>query len=252
MASTEPAGPGEQPDSTAPRLVVVLARDGGESRVCRVDAPDRVLRIWALLNNASEELRQVDLPAGAVEQLERQLGAFTAELERSVSPDLGRELHELFPPREASAATARELRIEYAGLLGWAGSLVIGILSQVQAAAARAAQPVLASGPRGQGYSPAAPGEPVAAHRFRGASSGSGPVHHGRAEPVHAGIRRPCSRRAGPGWFGHSAGPPKGAADDGRSRLVPSRSRSRFAVRHPAEPVTPGHLGRQRGGKHAG
>ena len=163
MASTEPAGPGEQPDSTAPRLVVVLARDGGESRVCRVDAPDRVLRIWALLNNASEELRQVDLPAGAAERLERQLGAFTAELERSVSPALGRELHELFPPREASAATARELRIEYAGLLGWAGSLVIGILSQVQAAAARAAHPVLASGPRGQGYSPAAPGEPVAA-----------------------------------------------------------------------------------------
>jgi len=165
MASTEPAGPGEQPDSTAPRLVVVLARDGGESRVCRVDAPDRVLRIWALLNNASEELRQVDLPVGAAERLERQLGAFTAELERSVSPALGRELHELFPPLEASAATARELRIEYAGLLGWAGSLVIGILSQVQAAAARAAHPVLASGPRGQGYSPAAPGEPVAAIR---------------------------------------------------------------------------------------
>ncbi len=60
------------------------------------------------------------------------------------------------------AATARELRIEYAGLLGWAGSLVIGILSQLQAAA-RAARPVLASGPRGQGSSPAAPGEPVAA-----------------------------------------------------------------------------------------
>ena len=168
MASTEPAGPGGQPDSTAPRLVVVLARDGGESRVCRVDAPDRVLRIWALLYNASEELRQVDLPAGAAERLERQLGAFTAELERSVSPALGRELHELFPPLEASAATAREVRIEYAGLLGWAGSLVIGILSQVQAAAARAAHPVLASGPRGQGYSPAAPGEPVAAIRADG------------------------------------------------------------------------------------
>ncbi len=82
MASTEPAGPGEQPDNTASRLAAVLARDGGENRVCRVDAPDRVLRIWALLNNASEELRQVDLPAGATERLERQLGAFTAELDR--------------------------------------------------------------------------------------------------------------------------------------------------------------------------
>ncbi len=86
MASTEPAGPGEQPDSTAPRLVGVLARDSGESRVCRVDAPGRVLRISALLNNASEELRQADLPAGAAERLERQLGAFTAELDLSVSP----------------------------------------------------------------------------------------------------------------------------------------------------------------------
>ena len=176
MASTEPAGPGGQPDSTAPRLVVVLARDGGESRVCRVDAPDRVLRIWALLSNASEELRQVDLPAGAADRLERQLGANTAELERSVSPALGRELHELFPPREASAATPRELRIEYAGLLGW-GSLVIGILSQVQAAAARAARPVLASGPRGQGSSPAAPGEPVAA------TGADGPVPAGAPWP---------------------------------------------------------------------
>ena len=229
MASTEPAGPGGQPDSTAPRLVVVLARDGGESRVCRVDAPDRVLRIWALLNNASGELRQVDLPAGAAERLERQLGAFTAELERSVSPALGRELHELFPPREAGAATARELRIEYAGLLGWAGSLVIGILSQVQAAAARAARPVLASGPRGQGSSPAAPGEPVAAIRCRRASSGSGrctmaerglslsPRRNSQAllPARRSRLVRPWGwtagkeRRmmAGRGWFGHEGVP---------------------------------------------
>ena len=96
----------------------------------------------------------------------------------------------------------------YAGLLGWAGSLVIGILSQVQAAAARAARPVLASGPRGQGYSPAAPGEPVAAIGADGPVPAGAPWPSG-ASLSRAGIRGPCSWPAGPGWFGHGAGPPE-------------------------------------------
>ena len=207
MASTEPAGPGEQPDSTAPRLVVVLARDGGESRVCRVDAPDRVLRIWALLNNASEELRQVDLPAGAAERLERQLGAFTAELERSVSPALGRELHELFPPREASAATARELRIEYAGLLGWVGSLVIGIFFS------RSRRPP--RGPQTQSSRPAREGSATARRHPANQSPPSvqtgqsrvRPVHHGRAEPISESTPEIAGLAPGPPVPG--AGPPK-------------------------------------------
>ena len=146
MASNQMAGPNGQPDTTASRLVVVLARDRDESRVCRVDAPDRVLRIWASLNSAGDELHQVNLPPGAAGRLERQLEAFTAELDRSVSPALGRELHRLIPGRGTGVPTTRELQVEYASLLGWAGGLVTGIVSQLQAASLRPVPPALASG----------------------------------------------------------------------------------------------------------
>jgi hypothetical protein len=44
------AGPGKPGGRavTVPRLAVVLGRSADASRICRVDAPGRVLRIWAL------------------------------------------------------------------------------------------------------------------------------------------------------------------------------------------------------------
>jgi hypothetical protein len=105
MASTEPAGPSEQPGVqavTAPRLAVVLSGPTDASRICRVNAPDRVLRIWALLTLADAELRRVRLQPGAAERLRRQLDAVTTELERSVSPALAGELHHLIRPATAS------------------------------------------------------------------------------------------------------------------------------------------------------
>jgi hypothetical protein len=39
---------------------------------------------------------------------------------------------------------ADELRVEYASLLGWTGGLVIGMLSRIEAASAKAAGPALA------------------------------------------------------------------------------------------------------------
>jgi len=58
-----------------------MGRAAGASRVCRVDAPDRVLRIWAML--ASAELHQASLRPEAVPRLQRQLDALIAELDRS-------------------------------------------------------------------------------------------------------------------------------------------------------------------------
>jgi hypothetical protein len=125
---------------------VVLAREDDKSRVCRVDAPDRVLRIWALLNSADGELHQVKLPPGATGRLRRQLDAFTVELEQSVSPALGRELRQLIPPRGAAdVLTTRQLQLEYASLLGWTGGLVTGMIFQLQAAGVRPVQPGLAA-----------------------------------------------------------------------------------------------------------
>jgi len=174
MASAETAGPNGLPDTTASRLVVMLAQDGDESRVCRVNAPDRVLRIWTLLNRVGDELRQVNLSPGATERLERQLEVFIAELKRSVSPALGRELRRLIPERGSDVPTTRELQVEYASLLGWTGGLVTWMVTQVQAASMRPVRPVLASGSQGPGDAPAAPGESVAAVRPDGPVPGLG------------------------------------------------------------------------------
>lgn len=141
MGGTGSAGPGEQPAvevTRPPRLAVLIGRSADASRVCRVDSPDRLLRIWALLNSADDELHQVTLPPGAEARLQRQFDAFVAELERSLSPALAGELRRLVSRTEATAPTADELRLEYVSLLGWTGGLVIAMLSQLEAASARA------------------------------------------------------------------------------------------------------------------
>jgi Bacterial proteasome activator len=148
--STDKAGPSKQPGGqavTAPRLAVVLGRQTDASRICRVEAPGRVLRVWALLNQAGHELHQVSLPPGAAARLQRQLEALTGELERSVSPALAAELGHLIGQGQAAAPTADELRVEYASLLGWTGGLVIEMLSQIEAASAKVARPGLGAHP---------------------------------------------------------------------------------------------------------
>ncbi len=139
MGDREPVGSGGQPGVQAvmPRLVVVLDAPPDASRICKVDAPDRVLRIWGLLSNADDELRQARLPSGAAARLQRQLDAVTAELERSVSPALADELRHLVGHKLPVAPTADELQVAYASLLGWTGGLVVGMLSHLEAAAKR-------------------------------------------------------------------------------------------------------------------
>jgi hypothetical protein len=132
---------GESADdhAVAPRLAIELPGRGGSGCAGRVEAPDRVLRMWSLLNDAEEELHQVTLPAGAQARLERQLETVTAELERSVSPLLGSELRRLVGHESTDQLTLAELRVDYAGVLGWTGGLVIAMLDQLATAPARAA-----------------------------------------------------------------------------------------------------------------
>jgi hypothetical protein len=140
MDGTESAGPGGRPDAgivTPPRLAVILGRAADAGRVCRVDAPDRVLRIWAMLTSASVELHQASLPPETVPRLQRQLDALIAELDRSLSPALAAELHHLAGPEPGPGLTADELRVEYATLLSWTIGLVIGILTQLEQASAK-------------------------------------------------------------------------------------------------------------------
>jgi hypothetical protein len=111
-----------------------------------VDAPDRVLRIWAMLRNAGEELRQASLRPEMTARLQRQLDALTAELEKSLSPALAGELHRIIDRDKDIELTAGELRVEYATLLAWTIGLVIEILTQLEAASKKIARP----GPRPQ------------------------------------------------------------------------------------------------------
>jgi hypothetical protein len=140
MGGTEPAGPGGRPDAgivTPPRLAVIMGRPVDASRVFRVDAPDRVLRIWAMLASANVELHQASLRPEAVARLQRQLDALIAELDRSLSPALAAELHHLIGRKPGAELTADELRVEYATLLSWTIGLVIGILTQLEQASAK-------------------------------------------------------------------------------------------------------------------
>jgi hypothetical protein len=79
---------------------------------CRVEAPDRVLRMWTLLNTADDELHRVKLPPGAATRLERELCAVTTEVEQSVSPVLADELHHLIGQRQNVSSTLAELRVD--------------------------------------------------------------------------------------------------------------------------------------------
>ncbi len=131
--------------------VVVALGPAGPGKTCRVESPERLLRLWALLNAAGEELRPQDLPPAARAWLQRRLTAVTAELSGCVSADLAAELHALWMPGE-EVPDAGELRIEYALLLGWLSGLVIAMLEQFEANAPPSRHTVaLSVAPEGSG-----------------------------------------------------------------------------------------------------
>ena len=124
---------GQAESAAAPRFAVTIGRPGPPGTTCQVEAPDRLLRMLALLTEADDELRQVDMPPESLARVQRQLAAVSAEIERSVSPALADELHRLLG-HQAVGPGPREMRIEYVALLGWVSGLVIGMLSQLEAA----------------------------------------------------------------------------------------------------------------------
>jgi hypothetical protein len=131
--------------AVSPCLAVVVGWGDDTEQVSRVDAPDRVLRVWALLGNAAGDLRQAALPPEVIARLGRQLDAAVAELETSLSPALAGELHRLIGPGKNGELSADELRVEYATVLAWTASLLTEVLSQLDDAAAR-------TGRRGRTY----------------------------------------------------------------------------------------------------
>jgi hypothetical protein len=138
MTGGEAARPGRQRGAKAavpPCLAVVVERVDETGQVFRVHAPDRVLRVWALLGNAAGDLRQPALPSEVIARLSRQLDAAVAELETSLSPALAGELHRVIGPERNGERSADELRVEYAAVLAWTASLLTEVLSQIDDAA---------------------------------------------------------------------------------------------------------------------
>ena len=134
MVSTGPQATGRR--RMRPRVVIVLdAPQAGDAH--RVEAPDRILRIYGLLE-ARDELDLTTVPPQDRARAQRLLEAVSAEPERSVSPAVADELHKLVRHEEArheeAVPSAAELRIGYSSLLGWASGLVAAMLDQLAAA----------------------------------------------------------------------------------------------------------------------
>ena len=96
-----------------------------------MESPERVLRMWEMLSGVGDELKPETMPPETVARIHRLLKTVTAELQHSVSPALAGELRHLIDDGGAGAS-ASEVRIEYASLLGWLGGLMIGMYSQLE------------------------------------------------------------------------------------------------------------------------
>ena len=115
------------------RFVVIVGEPADGGSASRIEEPDRLLRVWALLQATSEQLDAATLPPEGIPGLQRQIQVIHSELERAVSPPLAAELRRILPSHDA-IPSAGALRIECAVLLSWVGSLVVQTLAVLAAA----------------------------------------------------------------------------------------------------------------------
>jgi len=122
-------------DAAARRFAVILGKPADGS-ACRIEAPDRLLRVWSLLQATHKQIDRAALPPEDMPRLQRQLEAIRRELENTVSPSLAAELRRIAPPWD-EAPSAAGLRIECAALTSWTSSLTMQMLSTLEAARKR-------------------------------------------------------------------------------------------------------------------
>jgi hypothetical protein len=143
MEKPEATG-GRQPgnDVAGPprRFAVIVGKPADDGSACRVEKPDQLLRVWSLLQATYEQLDWAALPPNRVAGLQRQLQAIRAELEGAVSSPLAAELLRILPPRDEAPSTGA-LRIEWAVLLSWSGSLMVETLRTLAIASERRPRP---------------------------------------------------------------------------------------------------------------
>jgi len=122
------------------RFVVTVGEPADGGSACRIEEPDRLLRVWSMLQATGEQLDSATLPPEGIPGLQRQLAAIRRELDRAVSPPLAAELRRILPAHE-TAPSAGALRIECAVLLSWVGSLVVQMMTSFGAAYERLQRP---------------------------------------------------------------------------------------------------------------
>ena len=118
----------------ASRFAVAIGRRCAPGGAYQVESPDRLLRMLALLTEADDELRQADLPPRSLARVQRQLAAVSAEISNGRCPRLSLTNCTGCWDTWMAEPGPREVRIEYVALLGGLSGLVIGMLSQLEAA----------------------------------------------------------------------------------------------------------------------
>ena len=87
-----------------------------------ISDPELFLRTYEMLATVGRDLRRRDLGAGARARVARRLNEARDTLHRSLSPALAAELTSL-EPRLSDRPTETEMRLAYAGTLGWLTAL---------------------------------------------------------------------------------------------------------------------------------
>lgn len=104
-----------------------------------VEEPGRVMRIGAMIKQLLDEVRAADLDEAGRDRLREIYDQSVAELSGALSDDLADELARLASPFGDTPASAGELRVAQAQLVGWLEGLFHGIQATLfaQQAAAR-------------------------------------------------------------------------------------------------------------------
>jgi hypothetical protein len=141
MTAPEPETPTGS-DETIERGELVETSPGGadeDSTTESVEEPGRVMRIGAMIKQLLEEVRAADLDEAGRDRLREIYDQSVTELSGALSDDLADELGRLASPFGDQPASAGELRVAQAQLVGWLEGLFHGIQATLfaQQAAAR-------------------------------------------------------------------------------------------------------------------
>lgn len=115
------------------------AQQDEEASTESVEEPGRVMRIGAMIKQLLEEVRAADLDEAGRSRLREIYDQSVTELSSALSDDLADELGRLASPFGDQPASAGELRVAQAQLVGWLEGLFHGIQATLfaQQAAAR-------------------------------------------------------------------------------------------------------------------